>query len=134
MVHHPPGGAPRHAPPLSSLTTSLAGNRAPLAPQLAACRAEIAALEAAWVAAAEQDVARGLPRGVRIHDRQTWDRSTWDRYLAAAAAIEPEYKGRLRRLYQQIDNLERPLARPNRPLCPAACRLGDGRSNLARQR
>lgn len=104
------------APPMpilpNVLSTSLSGNRLPLAQHLAAIRAEIAALEAAWVAAAERDLARTLPRAVRLDDRATWDRTTWDRYLAAATAAEPEFKPQLRRLYQQADNLERLLAMP----------------------
>lgn len=96
----------------NALSTPLAGNRLSLAQHLAVIRADIVALEAAWVAAAERDLARALPRAVRIDDRATLDRVTWDRYLAAATAAEPEFKPQLRRLYQQADNLERLLAMP----------------------
>lgn len=96
----------------SALSTPLAGRRLPLTQRLAAVRAEIATLEAAWVTAAEHELARNLSRAVRLDDRATWDRATWDRYLAAATAAEPEFKPALRRLYQQADNLERLLAMP----------------------
>ncbi len=102
------------------LTTAIAGNRQPLIERLTALRADIAAIEAAWVAAAEQDLVRNLPRAVRIDDRATWDRATWDRYLAAATAAEPEFKPRLRRLHQQIDSIERLLAAPELPAVQAA--------------
>ena len=98
------------SPPARTLAFTLGGNRQPIAQRLASCSAEIAALEAAWVAAAEQALARTLPRAIRVDDRSTWDRATWDRYLAAATAIEPEFKPKLRQLYQQVENLERLLA------------------------
>ena len=50
---------------------------------------------------------RNAPRSVQVHDRETWDRAMWDRYLRAAAGLEPEYGPRLRRLYQEIDQLGR---------------------------
>ena len=117
MTHlaRPGALAPAISPSPKALTTPLAGNRQPLTQRLADCRAEIAALETAWVTAAEQALAHTLPRSIRIDDRSTWDRTTWDRYHAEAAAAEPEFKPRLRRLYQQVQNLERLLAAPAPP-------------------
>lgn len=130
MTHLFPAEAARAAPqPLSrarSPLPSIAGNRAPLHRAITAKRAIIAQLEAAWIAAAEADVARHLRHGVRIEDRGTWDRETWTRYLAAAEAWEPAFKPRIRRLLCETDNLERLLTSPTctreRPDEPAQAR------------
>ncbi len=73
---------------------------------------KLAEIETEMVAACEQAAARGAAACVRIDDRETWDRATWDRYLAAAAQLEPDYGPRLRRLYQEIDQLNRLMALP----------------------
>ena len=73
---------------------------------------KLAEIETEMVAACEQAAARGVAASVRIDDRETWDRATWDRYLAAAAQLEPDYGPRLRRLYQEIDQLNRLMALP----------------------
>lgn len=76
-------------------------------------RAEIAALEADWAAASERAAARSLGGVGRLGNRDTWDRATWNRYLAAAADSQDLYLPRLRRLYAEVDRLERlqnPLA------------------------
>ena len=70
-------------------------------------RIHLAALESRMVTACEAAAARNAPRSVQVHDRETWDRAMWDRYLRAAAGLEPEYGPRLRRLYQEIDQLGR---------------------------
>ena len=72
----------------------------------------LAEIEMEMVAACEHAAARGAASSVRIDDRGTWDRATWDRYLAAAARLEPDYGPRLRRLYQEIDQLNRLIALP----------------------
>jgi hypothetical protein len=90
----------------------LSGNRTALREAVTAKRAQMAAIEAAWVAAAEIDMARHLGHGVRADDRSTWDRATWSRYLAAAEAHEPDFKPRIRRLLTEIESLERLLASP----------------------
>ena len=64
------------------------------------------------VAACEKAAERGAARAVRIDDRATWDHATWQRYLDAAARLEPEYGPKLRRLYQEIDQLSRLIALP----------------------
>ena len=40
-------------------------------------------------------------------DYERWDRATWHRYLAAAMRLETVYGPRMRRLRQEIDQLER---------------------------
>lgn len=73
---------------------------------------EIADLETRLVAACEAAAARNAPHGVCIEDRETWDRAMWNHYLAAAAQLEPDYGPRMRRLYQEIDQLKRLVALP----------------------
>ena len=73
---------------------------------------EIAEIENDMVAACERAAARGAAHIVRIDDRGTWDRDTWQRYLDAATKLEPEFGPRLRRLYQEIDRLNRLIAMP----------------------
>jgi hypothetical protein len=71
-----------------------------------------AELETAMVAACEAAAARCTARGVRIEDRTSWDRTMWQRYLDAATRPEPQYGPAMRRLYQEIEQLERLLALP----------------------
>ena len=116
MTHLFPAEAARAAPQSISGARSpfpgLAGNRAPLQQAIAAKRARMAQLEAAWVAAAELELARHPRHGVRIEERSTWDGETWTRYLAAAEACEPEFKPSIRRLLDEIAATERLLAAP----------------------
>ena len=83
-------------------------------------RARIAALEAAMVADCEREAARSAPRGIRVDDRATWDRAMWNRYLAAAAAAEPNYMPEMLRLHSEVERLERLLALPLAPEVQAA--------------
>lgn len=73
---------------------------------------EITELEAQLVCACEAAAARNAANGVCIEDRETWDRAMWNRYLAAAAQLEPDYGPRMRRLYQEVDQLKRLAALP----------------------
>ena len=122
MTHAPSAGS-TVAPPPTMLSTPGAArgsaeanrrqlDRDGLRAGVVARQRELAAIEAAMVATCEQAAARGADRHVRIDDRGTWDRGTWDRYLAAAARHEPDYGPRLRRLYQEIDQLERLVELP----------------------
>jgi hypothetical protein len=70
-------------------------------------RAEIAGLEADWAAASERAAARCLGGIDRLGDRETWDRTTWGRYLAAATQSQDLYLPSLRRLYAEVEGLER---------------------------
>jgi hypothetical protein len=73
----------------------------------------LADLEAALATACETAAARGGARTVRIAQRETWDQATWQRYLDAASRLEPEYGPRMRRLFTEIDQLERLIALPS---------------------
>ena len=116
MSHVSPGGGQTLAPSLASrspmATPPLLGNRQRLRDALATKRAAVASLEAAWVAAAEADIARNASRDVRIDDRSTWDKTTWSRYLVAASAHEPDFKPWIMRLLREIDSVEKLLDMP----------------------
>ena len=120
MTHLPAGGGQTLVPPLASRTSMamppLLGDRLPLREALAAKRAAVTALEAAWVTAAEADAVRNTSRDVRIDDRGTWDKATWSRHLAAASVHEFDFKPRIRRLLREIDSLEKRLAMPGAPI------------------
>ena len=94
----------------------LLGDRLPLRGALATKRAALAALEAAWVTAAEADAVRNSSRDVRMDDRGTWDKATWSRYLAAASAHEPDFKPRIGRQLREIDSLEKLRVVPSAPI------------------
>ena len=70
-------------------------------------RGEIAALEADWAATSERAAARSLGGIRHLGPRETWDRSTWTRYLTAATDNQDLYMPRLRRLYAEVERLER---------------------------
>ena len=116
MAHIPTHRARSRGAPVTSTRplceTPLLGDRSRLTAALAARRASVAELEAAWVAAAETDIVRHLGGGVRIDDRSTWDNATWMRYLTAAEQQEPAFKPRINRLLTEISNLEKLLAMP----------------------
>jgi hypothetical protein len=70
-------------------------------------RARLAELETEMIAACE---AAALGTRSRIHaasHSRHWDRTTWHRYLAAAMRLEATYGPRMRRLRQEIGQLER---------------------------
>lgn len=46
-------------------------------------------------------------------DRSAWSAAAWNRYVAAAVQMERRYGARLRRLYQDIQTLERLAALPH---------------------
>ena len=75
--------------------------------EIARRRARQVALEAEMVAACEA-AAMGAHPGTRATAaRERWDRTTWRRYLAAAMRLEAAYGPRIRRLRQEIGQLER---------------------------
>ena len=114
MTHLNPGGGGLAAPPLtlSRPTPAARLELQRLREGIAERRRRLLDLELAMVAACETKAARGRAPGVLMHNRETWDRATWDRYLAAAAAVEAEYGPPMRKLYREIDQLERVLALP----------------------
>jgi hypothetical protein len=65
------------------------------------------AVSRSFAASMEPGTARSLRRIGRFGDQATWDRSTWNRYLPAAAENQDLYLPRLRRLYAEVDHLER---------------------------
>jgi hypothetical protein len=69
-------------------------------------RAWLAELEIAMSAACEAS-ALGASQRTDATDRESWDRATWHRYLAAAMRLESTYGPRMRRLRQEIGQLER---------------------------
>lgn len=73
-------------------------------------RDRLVSLETAMVAACERAAARGRAGGVCMDDRETWDRATWRRTLDAATRLEPAYGPPMRRLLQEIDQLNRLMA------------------------
>jgi hypothetical protein len=76
--------------------------------QIARRRACLAALETDMIAACE---AAALGSGARA-DPTDWGRATWHRYLAAAMRLECDYGPRMRRLRQEIGQLERLMTLP----------------------
>jgi hypothetical protein len=75
--------------------------------KIARRRARLAELEAGMIAACEA-AAPGYPsRAGATSSRGHWDRTTWHRYLAAAMRMEAAYGPRIRRLRQEVGQLER---------------------------
>ena len=110
----PDGGA--MPPPSSSLnqrTASCPARQPPfsggarLTRQIEFRRMQLAELEAEMVTACEAAALGGRPRREAESDREHWDRTTWQRYLAAAMRLEATYGPRMRRLHQEIGQLER---------------------------
>lgn len=129
MTHLSPAATGRRAvtPRLLSPDASppLIGNRTRLRDALAQKRAAVAALEARWVTASERDAARETNRHVRMDNRSTWDKATWSRYLAAAAAHEPDFMPQIARLLREIDSIETLLAMPEHPRAHAVAVFDD---------
>jgi hypothetical protein len=75
--------------------------------QIAHRRERLVALEAEMIAACETAAVGALPGTRQTTARERWDRTTWRRYLAAAMRLEATYGPRIRRLRQEIGQLER---------------------------
>ena len=82
-------------------------NCAMLDTQIARRRMAIAALEAEMTAACEAAAFGARLRTLAPADHADWDRTALQRYLAAAMRLEPDYGPRMRRLRQEIGQLER---------------------------
>jgi hypothetical protein len=75
--------------------------------QIASHRARVAELEAEMIAACEAAARGTRSRTNATAGRERWNRTTWHRYLAAAMRLEATYGPRMRRLRQEIGQLER---------------------------
>jgi hypothetical protein len=75
--------------------------------QIASRRARLAECEAEMIAACEAAALGAHSRTNATAGRERWNRTTWRRYLAAAMRLEATYGPRLRRLRQEIGQLER---------------------------
>jgi hypothetical protein len=83
-----------------------------LTPHIVRRRAALDALEAEMIAACETAAlaTRSVTAGPLDYERR--DRATWHRYLAAAMRLETVYGPRMRRLRQEIGQLERLMTLP----------------------
>jgi hypothetical protein len=93
------GGATSPPPARLSLQT--------LDMQILRRRARLAELEAEMIAACEAAALGNRPRTCADFERTHWERTVWHRYLAAAMRLEPDCGPRLRRLSQEIGQLDR---------------------------
>ena len=98
------GGAA--SPPIARLS------RRALDMQIARRRARLAELEAEMIAACEAAALGTRPRTSAGFSRERWDRATWQRYLTAAMRLEATYGPPMRRLRQEIGQLERLMTLP----------------------
>jgi hypothetical protein len=103
MTFLPPAGGAM-SPPSAILS------RQALDTQVRVRRARLAELEAEMIGACEVAVGGARPRTSAGFERQHWDRATWHRYLAAAMRLEAKFGPRMRRLRQEIGQLERLIA------------------------
>lgn len=83
-----------------------------IAARIALRRQQISLIEDRLVSACERAAGHGRPGHRPPEDRGEWNRSTWGRYLREAAAQEQELGPQLRRLHQEIAQLERLSALP----------------------
>jgi hypothetical protein len=75
--------------------------------QIESRRARLAALETEMIAACEAAALGARSRTEVVSERERWSRATWHRYLAAAMRLEATYGPPMRRLRQEIGQLER---------------------------
>ena len=118
MTHLPPAGGAASPPPSTFPRTSIrpapAKTALPhpldqhvLTLKIACRRVRLAELEAEMIAACEA-AALGYPsRASATPKRGHWDRTTCYRYLSTAMRLEAAYGPRIRRLRQEIGQLER---------------------------
>jgi hypothetical protein len=117
MTHRPPAGGAAPPPSVFTRTSIRPAPAQPALPhpldrqvlmlKIARRRTRPAELEAGMIAACEA-AASGYPfRASATSTRRYWDRTTWHRYLATAMRMEATYGPRIRRLRQEIGQLER---------------------------
>ena len=120
MIHHSPDGGAMRQPPtlLSRQVPTQPSSTHPALPhplsgqmlltlQIASRRARLAKLEAEMIAACEAAALGPRSRTNATCEPEHWNRATWHRYLAAAMRLESDYGPRMRRLRQEIGQLER---------------------------
>jgi hypothetical protein len=121
MTHLSLDGGAASPPPSTFLRTSIQPapahptlphplNRQVLTLKIACRRARLAELEAEMIAACEAAAQGACPQTRATFERKHWDRTTWHRYLATAMRMEAAYGPRMRRLRQEIGQLERLIA------------------------
>jgi hypothetical protein len=71
-------------------------------------RVRLVELETEMIAACEAAAAGTRSRTDATSGRERWDRATWHRYLTAIMRLEAIYGPGMRRLRQEIGQLERP--------------------------
>jgi hypothetical protein len=105
MTHlSPAGGA---VPPARPALPGPLGGQMLLTQQIVSRRARLAALGAEMTAACETAALGARPRTNAAIACEHWNRATWHRYLAAAMRLEATYGPRMRRIHQEIGQLER---------------------------
>ena len=117
MTHLSPDGGAMSPPPSTLNRSSPAGPALPhpfsgqvlLTLQIASRRARLAELEAEMIAACEAAAVGTRYRTNATAERKHWGRTTWYRYLATAMRLEATYGPHIRRLRQEIGQLERLL-------------------------
>lgn len=87
-------------------------DRSRLLDAIAARQVRLAQIEDDLIAACEAAALRAGDRAISGDDPNTWDRAAWDRYLAEAAALEPDVGPALRRLHDDIARLDRLASMP----------------------
>ena len=105
-MSQPPSTLTRPSPARPALPHPLSGQML-LTLQIASRRARLAELEAEMVAACEAAALGTRYRTNATAARKHWGRTTWHRYLATAMRLEAAYGPRMRRLRQEIGQLER---------------------------
>jgi hypothetical protein len=120
MPHLSPDGGAMPPPPatLSRQTPTRLSSARPALPhpfsgqmlltlQIASRRARLAECEAEMIAACEAAALGARSPTSATAERERWNRTIWHRYLVAAMRLEATYGPRMRRLRQEIGQLER---------------------------
>jgi hypothetical protein len=122
MTHlFPDGGAASQQPSMLSQATPTRPapshpallhplNRQMLMPKIVHRRARLAELETEMVAACEAAALGERCQTGATSRHEHWNRTTWHRYLATAMRLEATYGPPMRRLRQEIGQLERLIA------------------------
>jgi hypothetical protein len=107
MTHLPAAGGAMPSPSARPVSPHPLSGQMLLTLQIASRRARLAALEAEMTAACETAALGARSRTNAAIECERWSRATWHRYLAAAMRLEATYGPRMRRLRQEIGQIER---------------------------